>query len=150
LAIPKKHADTVDLSIIDGLAEIILRAGDLEIKDALALLKKAYEIDDDYDNVVGISVLFRIDANVTALAKEGNFPHKRLSISFISKIKEELSKIGCELVLFITPMPDLNLPDHHTLAIRRQGVIETGMANDAAGALQHSFLSVDNPYRRRP
>lgn len=146
---PKKHATIVDLTQIQPLAELVLRAGDLAAKDARAVLVDAYEVDDDYDNVVGISVLFRSGANADALASEGRFPHSRLSISFVGKVMEELTDVGGELILFITPMPNLGLPDHHTLAIQRKGLIEPALSTDIADALLRSFLSVRNPYRRK-
>jgi hypothetical protein len=116
----RQHANTVDLGAIDQLTEIVLRGGDLSTNQARRILQKAYDEDDDYDNVYGISVLFKIGASVADLAQEGGgFKHSKLGISVVQKIVEELDASGCQLILFITPMMQFQLPDHHTLGVAR-------------------------------
>jgi hypothetical protein len=145
------HANTVDLSKLTPLAEIVLRAGNLhDPAQAQRTLRDAYQQDDDYDNVVGISVLFKVGATADFLAQEGGFRHNRISVSVVAKLQEELASINHELVLFVTPMPQAPffLPDHHTLAVAQGGMVKPTLEDVVAEALMRSFLVVKNPYKR--
>ena len=145
------HAKTVQLSGLAPLAEIVLRAGNTsDPHNARRTLKDAYQPDDDYDNVIGMSVLFKVGATADFLAQEGQFRHNRISLSFVAKLQEELASAGYELVLFETPMPQAPffLPDHHTLAVAHGGIVEPSLSDVAAEALMRSFLVVKNPYKQ--
>jgi hypothetical protein len=92
---PKPNAAQVNLASINPLAEVVLRAGDLsDPAQARKTLQKAYQLDDDYDNVIGISVLFKVGANADFLAQEGGFRHNRISITVVAKLIEELATIA--------------------------------------------------------
>jgi len=96
-----------------------------------------------------MSVVFRPGATLDQLARQGAFPHRKLSFSVIGRIKEELKNVGYEPVLFATPTSDL--PDHHSLAIARVGAktsVEPILSDEAADALIRALTVVDNPYRR--
>jgi hypothetical protein len=75
-----------------------------------------------YPDAVGISMLFREGATLDEVAREGSFPHKTISFSVIGKVIDVLAKAGYELVLYVTPTP--KLPDHHSLAVAVQGVVQ--------------------------
>ncbi len=145
------HAATVDFSTLTPLAEIVLLAGNAhDPTQARQTLQGAYQPDDDYDNVVGISVLFKAGATADFLAQEGGFRHNRISVSVLAKLLEELASIQHELVLFVTPMPQAPffLPDHHTLAVAQGGMVKPTLDDAVAEALMRSFLVVKNPYKR--
>jgi hypothetical protein len=143
----------VDLSRINPLVEIMVRAGDAKSPQARKNVQAAYLKRDfaNFPDAPGISVLFRPGATLDELAREGAFPHNRISFSVIGKIIEELAAVGYELVLFVTPTPALGLPDHHSLAVERAGVVEPSLPDAAADALLGALTVVDNPYRpQRP
>lgn len=144
---PQGPTPQVNLQAINQLAELILRSGDLSLPSAKDTLMNAYEPDEEYPDVVGISTLFRDGATLDDLAREGAFPHRKISYSVVAKVVAELHVEGYELVLWITPTDDL--PDHHTLAIRQNGTVAQELPESAAQALTRAFLSVDNPYRRQ-
>lgn len=135
----------VNLQMINVAAEIILRSGDTSVATARVTLQGAYAPDEDYLDVMGISILFKEGATFDMLAREGSFPHKKLSHAIVAKVMTELALVGYELVLWVTPTADL--PDHHTLAVRGQGVAESHLPDDAADALILAFTVVENPYR---
>lgn len=139
----------VDLSRVNTLAEIVVRAGNAKAPSARRVLQKAYvDIDPLYPDARGVSTLFREKATLDELAREGNFPHPKISFSVLARIIEELGSVGFELVLFVTPAHVLGLPDHHSLAVARSGVIQPALADDAADALMRALMVVDNPYQR--
>jgi hypothetical protein len=142
----------VNLAAIKPLVEILVRAGDVSVATARQSLQDAYTRRDllNYPDAVGISTLFREGATLDDLAREGAFPHRKLSFSVIGKIMGELAKARYELVLFSTPTPDL--PDHHSLAVAyigRAGNTEPTLSDAAADALLRALTVVDNPYRRQ-
>src|SRR6185437_12341004 len=99
------------------------------------------------DLSVGLSCLFRPGASFDELAHEGSYPNARLSVTVIQRLVDELSAIGCELALYITPVP--RFPDHHTLVVTRAGVIEPGLRDEILDALIRAMITVGNPYRKR-
>ena len=131
------------------LAEIVVRAGNARQPDARLILQKAYVVADAaYPNTIGISTLFRPGATLDELAREGSFPNAKLSYSVVGRIMAELAIAGYELVLYVTPTRAL--PDHHSLAVARSGVVLQGLTDDAGDALLRALDVVDNPYRGRP
>jgi hypothetical protein len=138
----------IDLSRINVLTEILVRAGNAQAPNARQTFQKAYEdLDLTYPDAVGISTLVREGATLDELAREGAFPHKKISFSVIGKIVEELGKVGYEPVLYRTPTP--KLPDHHSLAVAMKGIVQPMLSDLAADALLHALTVVDNPYRPR-
>lgn len=101
----------------------------------------------NFPDAPGISVLFRPGATLDELARDGAFPHKRISFSVVGKIMEELGTAGYQLVLFVTPDPEHGLPDHHSLAVAVGGTVEPNLSDEAADALLRALTVVDNPYR---
>ncbi len=136
-----------DLTTVAVLTEILVRAGDASAPSARQTLQKAYEdLDLAYPDAVGISTLFRQGATLDELAREGAFPHRKISFSVIGKIVAELATVGYELVLFITPTP--KLPDHHSLAVAVTGSVQPKLSDAAANALIRALTVVDNPYQQ--
>jgi hypothetical protein len=85
------------------------------------------------------------------LAREGSFPHRRISFSVVGKIMEELAAAGYQLVFVVTPAPELGLSDHHSLAVARAGVVEPSLPAAVADALLRALTVIDDPYRpQRP
>lgn len=137
---------TVSLDVLNPLTEILVRAGNAAAPHARQTFQQAYvDIDLTYPDAVGISTLFREGATLDELAREGAFPHRKISFSVLGKIIEELRAVGHELVLFITPTP--KLPDHHSLAVAANGVVLPTLPDVAAEALLRALTVVDNPYQ---
>ena len=141
---------TVDLTSVSVLTEIVVRAGNARQPDARYILQKAYlAVDATYPDALGISTLFRPGATLDELAREGSFPNAKISYSIVGRIIAELSAVGFEPVLYITPTD--TLPDHHSLAIaRRGGQVLLQLPDDAGNALLRALDTLDNPYRSRP
>ena len=59
----------------------------------------------------------------------------------------ELVTVGCEFVLYITPVADY--PDHRALVVARSGAVEVALRNDALDALIRAMAVVDNPYQQQ-
>ena len=138
----------VDLSRVSVLAEIVVRAGNVEAKAARETLQKAYDLDPDYPDAIGISTVFREGASLDELAREAAFPHKKISFSVVGYLVAELAAAGYELVLYVTPDPQLR--NHHTLAVGIGGVVEQVLSDAAANALIRALHVIDNPYRGKP
>jgi hypothetical protein len=137
----------VDLKALSPLMEIVLRAGDVSIAGARGSLQTAYaKRDPSYPDAVGLSVLFRRGATLDELAREGLFPHRKLSFSFIGPLIQALAVVGYEPILYVTPTPDL--PDHHSLAVGRSEQAHPTLTDAAADALIRASTVVDNPYRQ--
>lgn len=145
---------TVDLRQVSVLTEIIVRAGNARQSDARQILQKAYlAVDAAYPDTIGFSTLFRPGATLDELAREGSFPNAKISYSLVGRIIAELSAVGYELVLYVTPT--LALPDHHALAVAPargggSGQVLLHLPDDAGEALLRALDTVDNPYRSRP
>jgi len=138
----------VDLSQTTTLGEIVLRAGNPTDPNARRSMKAAYERTDPmYPDTIGLSVLFHPGATVDELAREGSFRHPKLGYAMVSHLMQALVQVGYELVLFVTPHPELPipLPDHHSL-----GQVESKLADAAADALLHTLTMMDNPYQTKP
>ncbi len=84
----------------------------------------------------------------TGTAREGSFPNAKISYSIVGRIMSELTAIGYEPLLFVTPTAAL--PDHHALAVARGGKVLPQLPDDAGDALLRALDVVDNPYRNRP
>lgn len=95
----------------------------------------------------GISCLFRLGATLDELAREGSYRNPKLSVAIVQRLMSELATVGCELVLYITPV--VGYPDHHTLVVARGGVVEGALRDDVLDALIRSMIIVDNPYQQR-
>jgi len=144
---------TIDLSQPTIRGEIVLRAGNLADPNALRSLKIAYERADPlYPDTIGLSVLFRPGATVDDLAREGSFRHAKLGHALVRQLIQALAQVGYDLILFVTPHPELPipLPDHHSLAVARNGQVEPKLADVAADALLHALTMMDNPYQTKP
>jgi len=145
------NARQVDLRGVNPLVEIIVRAGDVSVPGARKSLQDAYtqRDEDNYPDIIGMSVVFRPGATLDQLAQQSNFPHRKLSFSVIGRITEELERVGYEPLLFATSTSDL--PHHHSLAVARVGAmmsVEPTLSDVAADALISALTVVDNPYRR--
>jgi hypothetical protein len=136
---------TVDLRQISMLSEIVLRGGDFNHPRSRESLRMQYEQPNNYylDLAAGLSCLFRPGASLDELAREGAYPNARLSVAIVERLINELATVGCELALYITPVP--HFPDHHTLAIMRSGLLEKTLRDDV---LIRAMSIVSNPYRR--
>ena len=88
-----------------------------------------------YPGIAGLSTLFRPGASLDELAREGAFPHAKLSYSVIGRGKGELASAGFSMILYRTPNPAACLPDHHTLAVAQTSVVAPALADAAADAL---------------
>ena len=64
----------------------------------------------------------------------------------MGEVTHELALVGYELVLFVTPTPEL--PDHHALAIAKGGQVQATLSDDAASALLRAMRVIDNPYQQ--
>lgn len=142
---------TVPMAYLHQPGEIILRAGDAQAVDARQRMQDAYvRRDAAYPDAVGLSVLFCLGATLDELAREGQYPHKKLSHASTSQIVTSLAAVGYVPVLFVTPITDL--PDHHSLAVAALGMstsgIEPTLPDIAADALLHILVVLDNMYRR--
>ena len=83
---------TVDLRQVSVLAEIVVRAGNARQPDARHIMQKAYlAVDATYPDTIGISTLFRPDATLDELAREGSFPNAKISYSIVGRIIAELA-----------------------------------------------------------
>lgn len=140
---------TVDLSQVSLLTELVLRGGDVHDPRARQILREQYaRVNRRYpDLAVGLSCLFRPGASFDALAREGSYPNARLSVTVIQRLRDELATIGCDLALYITPVP--HFPDHHTIVITRVGIIEDNLRDEVLDALIRAMITVSNPYRQR-
>ncbi len=138
----------VDLRQVSMLAEIVLRGGDFSNPRSRESLRGQYEQPNNYypDLAAGLSCLFRPGASLDELAREGAYPNARLSVAIVERLVNELATVGCELALYITPVG--RFPDHHTLVIIRNGLMETTLRDEALDALIRAMSSVTNPYRR--
>lgn len=139
---------TVDLQQVSALTEIVVRAGNARQPDARLILQKAYlAVDAAYPDTIGVSTLFRPGATLDELAREGSFPNAKLSFAIIGRIIAELTAVGYELMLYVTPTAVL--PAHHSLAVARGGTVLLQLPDDAGDALLRALDVVDNPYRSR-
>jgi len=137
---------TVPLDAINPLMEIVVRAGNAKAPHARQTFQQAYEdLDPQYPDAVGMSTLFRVGATLDELAREGAYPHKKISFSVVGALMSELDAVGYDLVLFVTPTP--KLPDHHSLAVSLNGVVEQRLSDVAADALLRALMVIDNPYK---
>ena len=117
-----------------------MRAGNAQQSDARQILQRAYTaVDATYPDTIGISTLFRPGATLDELAREGSFRNAKISYSLVGRIITELSAVGYELVLYVTPTPAL--PDHHALAVAQSG------AGAGAGAARCSSTCPTTPQR---
>lgn len=140
----------VDLQAINQQSEIIVRGGNTRDKNALGILRKAYQLDDDYPDVVGISVLFRVGADVDTLARANPLFNPQLSHGTVARILAELDAAGFALILYVTPQQVLGLPDHHTLAVAHinGGRIEPPPPDEPLAALIRAMSVTDNKHKR--
>lgn len=139
---------TVDLQQVSMLAEIVLRGGDFTDPRSRASLRLQYaQPNANYPDLsAGLSCLFRPGASLDELAREGSYPNARLSVAVVERLMAELVVVGRELALYITPVP--RFPDHHALAVMRNGVLEITLHDAALDALMRAMSTVTNPYRR--
>lgn len=140
---------TVDLRQVSMLSEIVVRMGDAKGPQGRANMQNAYvRPDPQYPGIVGLSTLFRPGASLDDLARAASqvLNHRKLSWSILQRLIRELTHAGYDLVLYITP--NVDLPDHHTLAVAGAGVVQSTLPDAAADALIHALDVVDNPYRR--
>jgi hypothetical protein len=79
------------------------------------------------------------------LARAARFKHLTLGHITIARLIAVLGGVGYEPVLFITP--DADLPDHHSLAVARGGVVELKLPEVVADVLLPSLTVEDNLYR---
>ena len=138
----------VDLRQVSLLSEIVLRGGDFSNPRSRESLRIQYEQPNNYytDLAAGLSCLFRPGASLDELAREGSYPNARLSVAIVERLINELATVRCELALYITPVP--RFPDHPTLAVVRDGLVETTLRDEVLDALIRAMSIVSNPYRR--
>lgn len=86
-------------------------------------------------------------ASLDELAREGFYPNPSLSVAIVERLITELATIGCELALYVTPIP--HIPDHHTLAILRNGSLEITLRDEVLNALVRAITVVKNPYQSK-
>lgn len=139
----------VDLSQVSLLTEIVLRGGDFSDPRSRRSIKEQYTRPNrNYPDLqVGPSCLFRPGASLDELAREGFYPNLKLSATIIERLIGELANVGCELELYSTP--NTFIPDHHTLIVLHNGVIETGLRDEVLDALIRAMVVVNNPYLRK-
>src|SRR5690242_6058547 len=137
----------VDLRQVSMLAEIVLRGGDFSNPRSRVSLRMQYEQPNNHytDLAAGLSCLFRPGASVDELTREGSYPNAKLSIAIVERLITELATVGCELALYITPVP--HCPDHHTLAAMRSGLLEISLSDEVLDVLIRAMSIVTNPYR---
>lgn len=138
----------VDVSQVSLHAEIVLRGGDLHDPRAQATAQQQYARPNDHyaDLQVGLSCLFRPGASFEELTREGSYRNTYVSVTVIEQLRTELALIGCEPVLYITPVPQY--PDHHTLVFVRADVLELTLEQDVLDALVRAMMKVKNPHKR--
>jgi hypothetical protein len=141
---------TVDWRQVSLLSEIVIRGGDFAHPAARRGLKVQYSRPNvHYSDVrAGLSCLFRPGASLDELAREGSYRNLKLSVAIVQRLSSELTTIGCELVLYVTPVA--GYPDHHTLAVARSGMIELTLRDEVLDALISAMTVVDNPYQQQP
>jgi len=115
-------------------------------------MQDAYvRLDLAYPDALGLSVLFRFGASLDELAREGQYPHAKLSHAQTIQIVASLAAVGYAPVLFVTPTPDL--PNHHSLAVVAVGApagsLEPTLPDAVAGALLQTLVVSDNQYRKQ-
>ncbi|MBF6590451.1 MAG: hypothetical protein IVW57_07950 [Ktedonobacterales bacterium] len=139
----------VDLRQVSILSEIVLRGGDVAHPAARNGLKAQYARPNvHYPDVrAGLSCLFRPGASLDELAREGSYRNPKLSVAIVRRLIRDLATVGCEPVLYATPVA--GYPNHHTLVVARSGVIEFTLRDDALDALIRAMTVVDNPYQRQ-
>jgi hypothetical protein len=89
--VPTPH---VDLSQV-GQAEIVLRGGNLHDPRAQHETRKQYARPNRFyaDLSLGLSCLFRPGASLDDLAIEGRYPNPSLSVTTVSRLTTELTRI---------------------------------------------------------
>lgn len=85
-------------------------------------------------------------ASLDELAREGSYRNPKLSVAIVQRLISEQATVGCELVLYVTPVA--GYPDHHTLTVERNGVIEDTLSDAVLDALIRAMTVVDNPYQQ--
>jgi hypothetical protein len=145
---PTMPTPTVDLRQVSALSEIVLRGGDFAHPAARKGLKQLYARPNAHypDVHAGLSCLFRPGASLDELAREGAYRNPRISVAIVQRLVVELAADGFELTLYRTPVA--GYPDHHTLAVARNGIVELALAESALSALIRAMTVVDNPYQR--
>jgi hypothetical protein len=104
-------------------------------------------INSSYPDIhAGFSCLFRPGASFDELAREGSYYNTKLSVTIVQRLVDELTPVGCTLALYVTPV--LHYPDHHTLVVLRNGVLEATLRDDVLDALIRAMSIVRNPYQR--
>lgn len=140
----------VDLTRVDLLSQLVLRAGNMSDPRAQQATRDQYRRPNTSytDLKVGLSCLFRPGASFNDLAREGFFPNARLSATTIQQLANELATIGCEPALYVTPvMP--RYPNHHTLIFFRGGMLELTLQDDVLQALVRAMTILSNPHQQQ-
>lgn len=139
---------TLDLRTLDPTVEIIVRAGDIKAANARDTFQQNYVgTDAAHPDVVGLSVVLHPGYSYYDLAQRNHFRHRKLSYNTVAALVDGLRQAGYDLLLYITP--DLpNFPDHHSLAVVRNGQRVDALPDEAADALIRVLWAnpVDNPF----
>lgn len=152
---------TLDLTRVSVLAEIIIRGGDLHDPSANVrqILQSNYRVLSPRYGVYGLSILLNAmtqqSASYALLAQRNQLLNKKLSLSVVGVVTTQLRRSGYGIVIYVTPSHDL--PDHHTLAVfdvgptdeqgRPLGSAYHELPDAAADAIIRAFTQVvDNPY----
>jgi hypothetical protein len=140
---------TVDWRQVSLLSEIVVRGGDFAHPAARAGIKAQYARPNVHypDVSAGLSCLFRPGASLDELAREGAYRNPKITVAIVQRLIGELATVGCELVLYVTPVE--GYPDHHTLVVAHSGVMEVTLHDDTLDALIRAMTIVDNPYQQR-
>lgn len=140
----------VDLRQVSLQTEIVLRGGNMQDHKAQKDVRQHYMRQNTlYPELpVGLSCLFRPGATALELAQEEGFPNAKLSVATVQSLIQELATVGCEPVLFITPVIPRS-PSHHSLVIARNGLLELRLQRDVLDALARAMTIVENPFKRK-
>lgn len=139
----------VDLDQVGLLSEIVLRGGNISDSRAQESARAQYKLPNGHysDLRVGLSCLFRPGASFDELSHEGFYRNAQVSVTIVQQLIDELAIIGCEPVLYVTPVPQF--ADHHTLVFLRAGALELTLEQDVLDALARAMMIVKNPYQRK-
>ena len=126
----------------------MLRGGDFGNPRSRRSIQEQYvRLNRHYPDLqVGLSCLFRPGVSLDELAREAFYPNVKLSVAIIERLISELAKVDCEPALYRTPTT--LIPNHHTLTVLHNGVLEMTLRDEVLDALVRAMTVVTNPYLR--
>lgn len=147
-------APMVDISQLNPLVEIIVRAGNVTTQQARTVLQANYRVEDrthqsqSGQNLRGLSVVFHIGATYQILIQRNTLPHPKISYATVAVIQTALARAGYDFRLYNTP--SAKLPDHHLLVVVQHQQELLDLPDDAADALIAVLQVITNPNPRQP